>query len=217
MTALNSRDNAVDWLKWIGVASMAIDHLRYLSASLDWCFLPGRIAYPAFALICGWNLVKNSKVPHLFVARVSFLGGILYLAQLSNGDTKLNPVLTLAIGLFLLNSARSQILIPAAILIIAFGNHIAYGVAGVGLVIAGGLLSQYRTTQFVILAGLLSAGLGNGIIGNIVAGLAGLGTAILLTKGITRPCPIQNSKWLYLAFPATLLPAAIAHAYHHIK
>lgn len=216
MEAIKIRDNAVDWLKWAGVGIMAIDHLKYIGTFMEWCHYPGRLAYPIFAIICGWNLINNSQNTNKFVLRVGFLGIILYLIQLCTGHIQFNPVITLFLGLFILNCTQIYILIPSAIIILALGNftgQIAYGVGGVALVILGGLLAKCRTPHMVLICGLVAATLNNGNIGNSIAAIGGLATATILVVGINKSCPIQNSKWLYLAFPASMLPAIISYVY----
>lgn len=103
-----ARDRSLDLLKWLALAGMSIDHLRFLIPGhplLAWCFVPGRLAFPLFCLALAANLARGR--PGAFgSAERRHLGALLLFAVLSepahdlmlgNGH-KFNILVSLAIG-----------------------------------------------------------------------------------------------------------------------
>lgn len=103
-----TRERGLDLVKWLALASMAIDHLRFLipgHALLGWSFVPGRLAFPLFCLALAANLAR--RPPGTFgTAERRYLGALLLFAVLSepahdlmlgNAD-KFNILVSLAIG-----------------------------------------------------------------------------------------------------------------------
>lgn len=103
-----ARERGLDLVKWLALASMAVDHLRFLipgHALLGWSFVPGRLAFPLFCLALAANLAR--RPPGAFGdSERRHLGALLLFAVLSEpahdlmlGNAhKFNILVSLAIG-----------------------------------------------------------------------------------------------------------------------
>ena len=103
------RDGALDALKWLALLSMVLDHLRYVGLSLDWLYVPGRLAFPWFCLAMAVNLTRARDEIDRRPGPWRYLGWLLLFSLLSeipyrlfipDPDT-LNVLPTLALGLLL--------------------------------------------------------------------------------------------------------------------
>lgn len=221
------RNHGADWLKWTAILSMCIDHLKYINTQTPWNLtfeLSGRAAFPLFAILVGWNLACHSKKPGQFIIRILLAGigmEILKIALIPNntGSPHLNSFITLGFGALLAQAcieikkqnftwrnATQAFLI--AFLIILIAPICDYGITGILLPTFVALTLPKTRIQRIPSTAL--SYLTNPVwIYSIPAALTtwiGLG---ILTNTKIRPCPLPNSRWLYLSLPASFLPAFI--------
>jgi hypothetical protein len=231
---------SIDWLKWIAIIAMFIDHLRFIPEwNSPWYYIIGRASYPIFALLCGWNLIMYSKNPRLFTKRVFLLGSILMLiAPLTIiGPLPLNPILALFIGLAIsllvqklpptkkIGNILSLSLTLITLLLVWVSQHIpldiiiSYGWFGPSLVVATAIYALgirakkqilYQTMDIFCIASL-AWNLNPTPMVQIIGVAWTLLTIYLLNKDILCKCPLPNNYWLYLSFPfSIILPGIIA-------
>ena len=74
------RDGALDLLKWLALLSMVLDHLRYVGYSVDWLYVPGRLAFPWFCLAMAANLARG---PVAATGQWRYLGWLVLFSAVS--------------------------------------------------------------------------------------------------------------------------------------
>ncbi|WP_223566514.1 TraX family protein, partial [Pseudomonas sp. A-RE-6] len=161
---MSRRDGALDLLKWLALLAMVLDHLRYVGFSVDWLYVPGRLAFPWFCLAMAANLARNnaSTVPW------RYLGWLLLFSAVSEipyrlfipDPVTLNVMPTLVLGLLVARSWRVPTLeargLAAVALLLAalFSSQLMFGFFGVLLPLAM-LLVFRRPWYFALLPGLV--------------------------------------------------------------
>lgn len=55
------RQPALDLIKWIALVTMTLDHLRFIWPALEPLSLPGRIAFPAFAIVIAAHALRQGQ------------------------------------------------------------------------------------------------------------------------------------------------------------
>ncbi|MDF2395541.1 conjugal transfer protein TraX [Pseudomonas sp. 3MA1] len=225
------RDGALDALKWLALLSMVLDHLRYVGLSLDWLYVPGRLAFPWFCLAMAVNLARVADRSGHQLGQWRYLGRLLLFSGLSeipyrlfvpDPDT-LNVLPTLALGLLVARGwqrPRGLALalgLAALLLALGFSRWLMFGAFGVLLPLAL-LLVQRRPWYFSLLPGALclaanqwetlfpAARLGNwvatcGIAACLLAPLLGL----MLLRGLRGGAVPAMRRWAYLLYPAHFL------------
>lgn len=141
------RERGLDLVKWLALASMALDHLRFLLPGqplLAWCFVPGRLAFPLFCLALAANLARQR--PGVFARTAQrHIGGLLLFAALSEpahdlllGNAhKFNILASLALGWGIawgLYARRHGPLLLAVLLLLGAAwlrSRLTYGLPGV--------------------------------------------------------------------------------------
>ena len=226
---MTQRDGALDLLKWLALLSMVLDHLRYVGYSLDFLYVPGRLAFPWFCLAMAANLsragtaAKSSQWRYLgWLMLFSAVSEIPYRLFIPDPDT-LNVLPTLALGLLVARgwqdptrSAR-LLTVGAVVLAVVLNQQLMFGFFGVLLPLAM-LLVIRRPWYFSLLPGLVclaanqwavlyeAAQLGNsaailGIAACLIAPLAG----VLLLRHASRLKPPPMRRWAYALYPAHFL------------
>jgi hypothetical protein len=159
-----SRNNSIDWLKWLAVITMFIDHLRFVpQLNNEILYTIGRASYPLFAIICGWNIALYTKNQLKFSKRVLLFGlGLMALAPIGPiFPLPLNPLITLGLGLFLcipvlrFQSDRTKLLIAVTITAcslllsktISIDMLIAYDWVGIAMIPIAALLAVYTSND----------------------------------------------------------------------
>ncbi|MBX9406658.1 conjugal transfer protein TraX [Pseudomonas baetica] len=233
---LSQRDGALDLLKWLALASMLLDHLRYVGISVDWLYVPGRLAFAWFCLAMAANLardgVRKTEWRYLgWLLLFSAISEIPYRLYIPDPDT-LNVMPTLALGLLVARGWQdgalvSRLLGAASLLLAAlFSERLMFGLFGVLLPLAM-LLVIRRQWYFNLLPGLVclaanqwqvlfeSAQFGNSvaILGLVTCLIAPwLGMLLLRHAQTCQPPPMR--RWAYALYPAHfLLLLAIRAAY----
>jgi hypothetical protein len=221
------RDPALDLLKWLAMACMVLDHLRYVGWSVDAFYVPGRLAFAWFCLAIAANLARRPQAP----LRGRYLGWLLFFSLVAEWPYRLfvgageplNVLPTLALGLLVASASQSRqwrpLLVGALALGVAVGarDQLMFGLAGVLLPTAC-LLALRRSLGWAVLAGVLclaanewwvivpAAQRGNAVaLAGVVACLLGPWLGILLLRhgqGLKVP-PMR--RWAYAIYPVHFL------------
>lgn len=158
------RNAALDLLKWLAVGCMVLDHLRYVGWSLDFLYVPGRLAFPWFCLAIAVNVARKPGA----AIRFGYLGWLLLFSLLAEApyrafvgpDEPLNVLPTLALGLLIASASQSRqsrawLLAAVALLLgVLFREQLMFGLPGVLLPTAC-LLVLRRPLWWALLPGAL--------------------------------------------------------------
>jgi len=139
----HTRDAALDLLKWLALATMLGDHLRYVWPSLSWLYIPGRLAFPFFCLAIAANL-RRPSVEGGKPFSLRYLGLLVLFALLSEWPYRLlvvtpqslNVMPTLVLGLLIAggvgqaNGQRRWLAVTAIVLAVFSYPWLMFGVAG---------------------------------------------------------------------------------------
>ena len=230
---LSNRDGALDLLKWLALLSMLLDHLRYVGFSVDWLYVPGRLAFPWFCLAMAANLdragARKTEWRYLgWLLLFSLVSEIPYRLYIPDPDT-LNVMPTLALGLLVARGWQDRALVPrllgvgALLLSALFSERLMFGFFGVLLPLVT-LWVIHRPWYFAVLPGLVclaanqwrvlfeSARFGNelAIFGLIICLIAPLLGMLLLRHAQTaKPPPMR--RWAYVLYPAHFLLLLLIH------
>ncbi|MDV7876609.1 TraX family protein [Pseudomonas aeruginosa] len=101
------RDSTLDLIKWLAIASMVIDHLRYLWPTADGLFIVGRLAFPLFCLVIAANVVRSPPGELFSEANIRYLTWLVVFSTISelpyrwvSGSTTIASIMpTLMLGL----------------------------------------------------------------------------------------------------------------------
>lgn len=226
---MTPRDGALDLLKWLALLSMVLDHLRYVGYSVDFLYVPGRLAFPWFCLAMAANLARARAATATgqwrylgWLIVFSAISEIPYRIYIPDPDT-FNVMPTLVLGLLVARGWQQPTLqsrwlaIGAVLLALVFPERLMFGFFGVLLPLAM-LLVIRRPWYFSLLPGLVclaanqwqvlsgAARMGNsaaifGIAACLIAPLLGL----LLLRHASRLKPPPMRRWAYALYPAHFL------------
>lgn len=226
---MRPRDGALDLLKWLALLSMVLDHLRYVGYSVDFLYVPGRLAFPWFCLAMAANLARarattpSGQWRYLgWLIVFSAISEIPYRIYIPDPDT-LNVMPTLVLGLLVARGWQQPTLesrwlaLGAVLLALVFPERLMFGFFGVLLPLAM-LLVIRRPWYFSLLPGLVclaanqwqvlygAARMGNsaaifGIAACLIAPLIG----VLLLRHASRLKPPPMRRWAYALYPAHFL------------
>ena len=226
---MTQRDGALDLLKWLALLSMVLDHLRYVGYSIDFLYVPGRLAFPWFCLAMAANLSRARAVTT--DGQWRYLGWLLLFSALSEipyrmyipDHNTLNVLPTLVLGLLVARGwqhrmLQSRLLAAGALLLAAlFPERLMFGFFGVLLPLAI-LLVIHRPWYFSLLPGLVCLAANQWQVlyyavrlGNQVA-MAAIATCLIApwlgvvllrhAKGVKAPA---MRRWAYALYPAHFL------------
>ena len=216
------RSAGLDLVKWVAMATMVVDHLRYLWPQAHGLFIVGRLAFPLFCLAMAVNVARASALkPH-------YLGWMIAFAVLSEAPYRwldadsqtFNIMPTLALGLLVAWGVRYRggwmhlAGLGAVALAALYHQRLMYGLPGV-LLPAACLLTLQRGGPAWLLPCVLAIG-GNltnswlrdhllapiSLITLSAAALA-IGVGRLLLRVEHSPLPAVR-RWGYLFYPAHL-------------
>ncbi len=144
---IQERDHALDWVKWLALVAMVLDHLWFVLPA-EWqdpgygLRVAGRLAFPLFCLAIAANVARQPAGFPVGIGR--YLGGMLLFAMLSqpayssfSDNGTLNILFTLALSVPIAAAVRHRMpaLIVGAVLCVAIGyaysSVLAYGIWGV--------------------------------------------------------------------------------------
>ncbi|MFW9267119.1 conjugal transfer protein TraX [Pseudomonas sp. D2-30] len=226
---MSRRDGALDLLKWLALLSMVLDHLRYVGFSVDWLYVPGRLAFPWFCLAMAANLARSGGAAGTDAWR--YLGWLLLFSAVSEipyrlfipAPATLNVMPTLVLGLLVARcwqtpTLEARCLAAMALLLAAlFSSRLMFGFYGVLLPLAT-LLAFKRSLFLALLPGLVcvaanqwrvlygAAWLGDAVaLWGLVACLIAPGLGLVLLRHAGRFHPVPMRRWAYLLYPAHFL------------
>ncbi|EQM72061.1 TraX family protein [Pseudomonas tohonis] len=142
---IRTRDSGLDMVKWLGIATMVLDHLRYLWHDMAPFYLVGRLSFPMFCLAIAANVARSPRGELYTEANVRYLTWMLLFVvmselpyrMLSSGSSTFSVMPTLVLGLVVawgFYHRNIVSIIAAAIAITAsvvFHDLFMYGVSGV--------------------------------------------------------------------------------------
>jgi hypothetical protein len=199
---MRRRDAALDLLKWLALLSMVLDHLRYVGFSVDWLYVPGRLAFPWFCLAMAANLGRAG----VNASSWRYLGWLLLFSALSEipyrlffpDAATLNVLPTLVLGLLVGRGWQTPTLeargLAAGALLLAalFSSQLMFGFFGVLLPLAM-LLVLRRRWYFAVLPAVVCVAANQW---RVLYGAAWLGDAVALWGLVT--CLIAPALGLFL-------------------
>lgn len=104
------RQPALDAIKWIALVTMTLDHLRFVWPALEPLTLPGRVAFPAFALVIAAHAFRQGQPGASAWRQMAWLAGFAVVSQwpywLLFEREQGNIMVTLACGLGLICGIR---------------------------------------------------------------------------------------------------------------
>lgn len=232
---IQERDHALDWVKWLALVAMVLDHVWFVLPP-EWqdpgygLRVAGRLAFPLFCLAIAANVARQPAGYPVGIRR--YLGGLLLFAMLSQpayasffANGTLNILFTLALGLPIAAAVqhRTPALIVGAVLCVAIGyaysSVLAYGVWGVllpaVLVVAINVRDSDLFQVLAIVAGLVAL-LANGALLAVfrdltavqysqVAAIAIAPLLGLLMLQVHVPPVRPVGRWMYAFYPLHLL------------
>lgn len=226
------RDRALDLLKWLAMLSMLLDHLRYVGWSVDWLYVPGRLAFPWFCLAIAMNVRRSAANIVdarqygrylLWLALFSLVAEWPYRLYMAGEVGTLNVLPTLALGMLVAQGVMVREWLPRGLAVVALGigvafqQHLMFGAYGVllptafvlvlrqplWLALVPGVVCLLSNEWPKIIDGMLW---GDPVsMGALVVCLLGpwLGLAILRWRPAFGVWPMR--RWAYLIYPGHFL------------
>lgn len=191
------RSAALDLVKWFGIATMLLDHLRFVWPQLSGLFVPGRLAFPLFCLAIAANVHRTGRGEVFSQTNYRYATTLLAFALVSEIPHRLlvgadsptvNVMPTLALGLLVAwgtyHRTASSIALAALALAVsmALEHWIMYGLLGVLLPAALLMAIGKPRPIWLLPAGLLL--LANTSMDVLVAAITGEPYPILLTGAL---------------------------------
>lgn len=203
------KTGTLEVLKWLGVVLMFGDHIN---AGLAHRELPaltelGRLVFPIFAIVLGYNLARPGVDLRRVLSRLSLVATAAVLPHwlLLDHWIPLNVMYTFAAATWCLDLARRNNLAGSATVFLLAGLVVEYNWPGIALVLASVYLAGSRDLAALVVFGLANAGLYlvNGswwaLLAIPIIGLASLGT-----------WHVQRRPWaFYAVYPVHLAVLAL--------
>jgi len=216
---------------------MTLDHLAITTEDTIFLKTIGRIAFPAFAILCGFFLVTSTSSPKKYLLRILGVGiptwGIVQILLPNSACDTGSVLLTLGAGIaiYLLaqrKNTKGGTLITILIILSLSQLFLSYGAPGASLVTwsalifkegkhlhpipkygIGGLLALTSNLPFQNLAETLSQAKPLYLLLYTITILLSATTIPILLKKdpIKKPCPLPNTKFLYIAYLLSFLPS----------
>lgn len=141
---VRSRSSGLDLLKWLAMATMLLDHLRYIWPQAGGLLVLGRLAFPLYCLAIAANVARSPAGELFTPANGRYLGWLLVFAVLSewpyqlysSNEDSFNVLPTLALGLVIAWGAHHKtrlsggMAIAAAVLAYFLNAALMYGFIG---------------------------------------------------------------------------------------
>ncbi|MEG1080926.1 MAG: TraX family protein [Pseudomonas sp.] len=136
------RSAGLDLVKWLAMASMVIDHLRFLWPTAEWLFVIGRFAFPLFCLAIAANVARSALGQAFTGANGRYLGWMLAFCVLSEwpyhaldvGTRTFSIMPTLTLGLLLawgVHHHQRWVVIGGLLVALLASDVLMYGWPGV--------------------------------------------------------------------------------------
>lgn len=215
-----SRQPLLDLLKWLALITMTLDHLRFAWPQLEPLTLPGRVAFPAFAIVIAAHAMRQGAPGPAAWRQLALLLGFALVSQwpywLATGFEQGNIMLTLACGLSLICGLQLPgwrgVALAVAALSLPLAVPVSYGLPGV-LLPGAFLLALHSKNRalWLLPASLAAIPQMGGVAQPAIAFAAALALlALLRAPWKARPWPV--GRWAYAYYPAHL--AALATLTH---
>lgn len=172
MTALRWSSGTVEALKWAALLAMVVDHVnaaffaRELGTVAD---VVGRIAFPLFAIVLGYNLARPGASRAATAKRLAIFGLLAlpahaYLFAAVGGWWPLNVLATFAVAVAVIAFAEARMYLVAVVVFVVFGAFVEYWWPGVALVVAAWAYTRHSgpLAAAAVLVGLLGVCVVNG-------------------------------------------------------
>lgn len=222
-----ARIPSIDLIKWLAFITMFIDHLRFISPQLSWCYYPGRISFPCFCFVIASHMQRklDGHLPTKNIFR--YLSWLFIFFIMSEYPYRLfmvnakscNVLLTLSISVLLIwlatnkNRLIQTLCIPTILMVILLGNKVMYGLPGVLLPFAIFLTLRYGVKAitlplvFAILANINiqkvwdAATISTSTLSSAIIAAVGVAIAFCMYAKVNiNPMP-SISRWGYLIYP----------------
>jgi hypothetical protein len=144
LSALKSRSNSLDLIKWLAMLTMVIDHLRLVWPEMTNLFIPGRLSFPLFCVAIAANVARSKPGELLTAANGRYLALMLLFAAISevpyrhiSTSGSFNVLVTLALGLVIAwgwqhrTQLSSVMGLMAAVIAYLLDDPLMYGFYGV--------------------------------------------------------------------------------------
>lgn len=139
------RNSAQDLIKWLAMASMLVDHLRYLFPKAEVLFILGRFAFPFFSLAMAINIARAPSDSMITDANSRYLIWLIVFTVISeipyrwldwsSSTTNIMPTLMLGLlvawGIHYRSKPSLFLSIGVTLLAVALNSSLMYGVYGV--------------------------------------------------------------------------------------
>ncbi|WAT32223.1 TraX family protein [Pseudomonas sp. GXZC] len=73
----------LDFIKWLAITAMVLDHSRAIWPSLQVLAIPGRLAFPLFCLVMACNVIRQQRGSLNTPGNVRYLGSLLFFGVIS--------------------------------------------------------------------------------------------------------------------------------------
>lgn len=166
-SSLQSRSISLDFIKWLAMLTMVIDHLRLVWPEMSNLFIPGRLSFPLFCVAIAANVARSNSGGWLTAANGRYLALMLLFAAISevpyryiSTSGSFNVLVTLALGLVIAWGVHHCTLLSCAMALIALAvgytlhDPLMYGVYG-ALVPAAVLIAIKRSGGLWLLPAVL--------------------------------------------------------------
>lgn len=202
-------------VKWVAVVVMIVDHVGAVLFPQELAFrVGGRIAFPAFVALIGYNVGARHVPIDKYLRRMVLFAGVSQVPFMLAGFDGLNIFATFALGLIGVALLRGEV--PAwwgAALVLA--PFVDYGIFGVLLVVvAVEICNRFRWWLVPVALVLLALAQGSlywGVAALLV--VSGAALAVMAVVAVGVPAVPRGPRWIFYAFyPAHLLLLVIIAA-----
>jgi hypothetical protein len=213
------RQPALDAIKWLAIITMTLDHLRFVWPDLGVLTLPGRVAFPAFAIVMAAHALRQGQPGASAFRQMAWLIGFAVVSQwpywLLFEREQGNILLTLACGLGLISGIRMPgwdgTLIAIVSIAIPLVIPVSYGLPGVLLPAAFLVALQNAKQASWALPAAVAAVAQGDLLHAALAAAASIALLGMLSGRLNAQVwPV--GRWAYAYYPAHLLVlAALTH------
>lgn len=206
------RQPALDAIKWLAIITMTLDHLRFVWPALEFLSWPGRVAFPAFALVIAAHAFRQGQPGASAWRQMTWLVGFAVISQwpywLLFEREQGNIMLTLACGLGLICGLRMTgwrgTLIAVVSIAIPLVIPVSYGLPGVILpAVFLVALQGGKKVSWALPAAVAAVAQGDLLHAALAAAASVALLALLSTRCRARVWPV--GRWAYGYYPAHLL------------
>lgn len=206
------RNASLDLIKWIALFTMTLDHLRFVWPALEPLSWPGRVAFPAFALVIAAHAVRQGHPGASAWRQMAWLICFAVVSQwpywMLFERTQGNIMVTLACGLGLICGIRMTGWRGTLIAVVSVGIPlvipVSYGLPGVLLTLSFLVALQSKKRAVWILPAAVAAAAQSNLLHSALAAAASVALlALLFARCRAWGWPV--GRWAYGYYPAHLL------------